>query len=149
MRSPVSEKMTMKVPISVSFQKLKLTLPFDAWATGCDVPTGLTLRSNRSCTLCKREPQLRTVVATSPIYSQIIMKAHVILMTSIIFLASICFRRYLCFHWVICVRTFCLLFCISRVVISYKNCIYSSGTLKLIAKATEKRTRKSVSQTAD
>ena len=39
------------------------------------------------------------------------------------------FHRYLCFHCIYCVRVFCILFCTTRVTISYQNCIHSNSTL--------------------
>ena len=40
------------------------------------------------------------------------------------------FHRYLCFHCIFCVWVFCILFCTSRVTLSYQNCIHSNSTLR-------------------
>ena len=42
------------------------------------------------------------------------------------------FHRCLCFHCIFCVRVFfCILFCTTRVAISYQNCIHSNSTLTI------------------
>ena len=40
------------------------------------------------------------------------------------------FHRYLCFHYIFCLRVFYILFCTTKVTISYQNCIHSNSTLK-------------------